>query len=53
MTAARPPAQAVEVDINDGSREQRQHLADDQSADDRDSEGPPQFGPYSGSNRQR
>ena len=39
-----PKAEAIEVEVNDGRRVQRQQLAEDQSADDRDAERPTKFG---------
>jgi hypothetical protein len=42
-SALAPEAEAVEIQIDDRRRVKREHLADDQAADDRDAERPPQF----------
>ena len=41
--ARQPPRQPVEIEVNHRRRVKRQQLAEDQAADDRDAEGPPQF----------
>jgi hypothetical protein len=38
-----PHAEAVHVEIDDRGRKKRQHLAEDQAADDRNSQRDPQF----------
>ncbi len=45
--------EAVEGEVDDGRRVERQELGKDESSDDRDAEGPPQLGPDSGAQRER
>ena len=45
--------QPVEEQIDHRRRVERQHLADDQPADDRDAQRPPQLGARAGAERQR
>jgi len=44
--------EAVEVEVDDGSREEGEGLAEDQAADDRDAEGAAHFGAGAGSEGQ-
>ena len=50
--AGGPEAEAVEIEIDDRRGEEREHLADDQAADDGDAERAAQFGAGAGAERQ-
>jgi hypothetical protein len=51
--AAEAAREAVEEEVDHGGRVERQNLAQDEAADDRDAEGAPQFRSGTGSERQR
>ena len=51
--AGQPHRQAIEIEVDDRRREQREHLADDQAADDGDAERLAQFGAGAGTEHQR
>src|ERR1039457_7680924 len=46
-------AHAVEVEIDDGRRVERQHLAEDQATHDRDAERTAQLGPWAAAESER
>src|SRR5215471_19039770 len=48
-----PHPDAIEIEVNDGSREERQQLAYDESANDRNAQRTPEFGSGSRTERQR
>ena len=48
-----PKLQAIHVDINDGRSEEREHLAEDEPADDGDAQWAAEFGADTRSERQR
>src|SRR5215831_3136388 len=52
MTSACPPTQPIEIDINHRRSEESEHLADDQSTNNRDSKRASQFRTNPGTNRQ-
>src|SRR5690348_18418784 len=48
-----PPREAIEVEVDDRRRVERQQLREQQAADDRDAERAAQLGPGAGAQRQR